>query len=157
MKDYKVLFGYAGILLSIGFVIRSITFAYAYPTGPNVSMGSNPQFSIITSNFLTEGNNTTEHDIFTISVDSDAVITGLSSIKTSVSYCSSANSNCMTSIKINNSPINNIFNSENMTWKPELVLHSGDTITISSKGYTSGYQSCQLQCRYYIQGYYAHP
>ena len=42
MKDYKVLFGYAAILLSIGFVIRSIAFAYAFPSGPNVSMGSNP-------------------------------------------------------------------------------------------------------------------
>ena len=38
MKDYKVLFGYAALLCGIGFLVRSITFAYAYPAGPNVSM-----------------------------------------------------------------------------------------------------------------------
>ena len=53
MKDYKILFGYAIVLLSIGFVIRSITFAYAYPTVPKCKYtGSNPRTSIFQLSFL---------------------------------------------------------------------------------------------------------
>jgi hypothetical protein len=71
MKDYKILFGYAAVLLSIGFVIRSITFAYAYPTGPNVSMGSNPQFSFYSTNC------SSDEEVVTVDSDRILVITNI--------------------------------------------------------------------------------
>ena len=54
MKDYKVLFGYAAIIFSVGFLMRSIDRAYAAPTGPNTSLGSNP--SVVYSGGNTSGN-----------------------------------------------------------------------------------------------------
>ena len=54
MRDYKVLFGYAAIIFSVGFLMRSIDMAYASPTGPNTSLGSNP--SVVYSGGNTSGN-----------------------------------------------------------------------------------------------------
>ena len=54
MTDFKVLFGYAAIIFSVGFLMRSIDMAYAAPAGPNISVGSNP--SVVYSGGNTSGN-----------------------------------------------------------------------------------------------------
>ncbi len=46
MADYKQLFGYAAIIFSAGFLVRSFTPAHAL-NGPNTSLGSNPHFNYI--------------------------------------------------------------------------------------------------------------
>lgn len=48
MKDYRLVCAYAFIIISLGFFIRSVTNAYAYPAGPSISSGSNPVFSVST-------------------------------------------------------------------------------------------------------------
>jgi hypothetical protein len=53
MRDYKLLFGYAAIIFAVGFLMRSIDIAYAAPTGPNISIGSNP--SVVYSGGNTSG------------------------------------------------------------------------------------------------------
>jgi len=40
--DYRSLFGIGFIIMATGYLFRSLQPANAYPTGPNVSMGSNP-------------------------------------------------------------------------------------------------------------------
>ena len=50
MKDYRLVLSYAVILFVSGFILQTITTANAYPTGPNVSLGSNPSFSFYSSN-----------------------------------------------------------------------------------------------------------
>ena len=46
MLDYRQLFGLSAVLFGIGFVFQSIVPAQALPLGPNVSLGSNPIFTV---------------------------------------------------------------------------------------------------------------
>ena len=48
MKDYRLVCAYALVILAFGFLVRSITNAYAYPAGPSVSSGEHPVFSVST-------------------------------------------------------------------------------------------------------------
>ena len=75
MKDVRLILAYAVILFSIGFVLRSITTANAYPTGPNVSLGSNPSFSFYSQNC------SSDETAVTVSSDQVLVITDIISAK----------------------------------------------------------------------------
>ena len=157
MKDYKILFGYAAILLSIGFVIRSITFAYAYPTGPSVSMGSNPKFSNVDVTITANGNyqngtgSTSYRDEVLLQGDSDydTVITKVIGYKDSNSSCSSTV--CLQSLKINGTKVSNIFESNEIN----LIIKENDTLNVQMS-FRNG-SVCSVTCRYYVQGYYVHP
>ena len=137
MKDYKILFGYAAVLLSIGFVIRSITFAYAYPTGPSVSMGSIPYASF-------SGKNNTS--ILTTNSNENFIITGV------VTSSSSCYLYVEDTVAIKNaflwketaSQLNNSLN---------IVVSPNSTVRMA--GGTNNTSSCSDS--WYVQGYYAHP
>ena len=144
MKDYKVLFGYAAILLSIGFVIRSITFAYAYPTGPNVSMGSNPIENIYGYDQIAAGNTNT---LFTNNTQGPFIIT---------QYLSNTTLYCTLQIDGNsilehhkNFGQDYVYGANNFTGT--IVVSAGSTLSI--KNNAGDYR----QCAYYMDGYYAHP
>ena len=65
MNDYKQLFGYAAIIMAVGFLVRSFMPAYAF-NGPTVSMGSNPNEHYSgTGSSTIYTNNTTETFIVT--------------------------------------------------------------------------------------------
>ena len=153
MKDYKILFGYAAVLLSIGFVVRSITFAYAYPTGPNVSMGSNPQFSIFsdTISHTAENSYSAATEILSVDID-DTIITGVAEQVISQN-CSGTHITCRSVYFVNGNQID-IFDQPN--WDPVLTLHSGDVLSVKVFA-SGGSNSCTINCKYYIQGYYVHP
>ena len=71
MKDNKQLFGYAAIIMAIGFLVRSFMPAYAF-NGPTVSMGSNPIKNFYGVNRITAGSRVT---IFSNTSSSDFIIT----------------------------------------------------------------------------------
>jgi hypothetical protein len=75
MKDVRLILAYAVVLFSIGFVLRSITTANAYPTGPNISLGNNPSFSFYSQNCSSDESATT------VSSDQILIITDIISAK----------------------------------------------------------------------------
>ena len=136
MKDYKILFGYAAILLSIGFVIRSITFAYAYPTGPSVSMGSNPVVSFT-------GNGTSL--IHTVPSDKIFVITDIN-----LSYFGSNYTQAY--LKDENGTKKGSFRVGSSTRNRDISLASGILFEPESEVHLQG-----ADLHYTVSGYYAHP
>jgi hypothetical protein len=144
MKDYRVLFGYAAILLSIGFVIRSITFAYAYPTGPNVSMGSNP----IENFYGFDG----------ISGQSNNTIFTSTSLFIITQFLSNNNDWC--GLQIDGQSVFNHYNNSlglertnsYSSFKGTIVVSAGSTVSIKNL-----HPSSQMNCAYYLEGYYTHP
>lgn len=147
MKDYKVLFGYAAILLSIGFVIRSITFAYAYPTGPSVSMGSIPYETFAGGLSVTGQSSSPNKSKVLLTVPSDnifVVTTCITGNRISINEVISGTSSnlggwgCHTEGALRNG-------------NSHIVVDSGAELKVSMSGSTQSSQS------YFIEGYYAHP
>jgi hypothetical protein len=137
MKDYKILFGYAAVLLSIGFVIRSITFAYAYPTGPSVSMGSNPVVS-----FTGYGTSL----IHTVPSDKIFVITDIN-----LSYAGSTGST-QTYLQDENGTKKGSFRVSGSTRNRDISLANGIPFEPESEVHLVGNA---VHCT--VSGYYAHP
>jgi len=61
----KNLFGISAIIASLALLVWSIGETFAYPQGPNVSLGSNPIVTILCSNSNGTGNNVNGFNNFT--------------------------------------------------------------------------------------------
>ena len=71
MKDYRLIFAYTTGIFAISFLLHSITAANAYPTGANISMGSNPNFSFYSQNC------TSNETVTTVPADQVLIITDI--------------------------------------------------------------------------------
>ena len=141
MKDYRLVCAYALVILSLGFVARSIASAYAYPAGPSISAGGNPVFSVSTLSHT--------GTIFTNSTNFTAVITDIFVENTATAgYCrmkfdvsNGGDSFITSSYFYGGSPISNLSSG--------IKVPSGESITTSVNigSYCGGAA---------ISGYYAH-
>ena len=71
MKDYRLVFAYATVLFALSAILYSITTANANPMGPNISLGSNPQFSFYAENC------SSDQTIITVPSDQVLIITDI--------------------------------------------------------------------------------
>ena len=155
MKDYKILFGYAALIFSIGFLIRSIAPSHAFPSGPQISMGTNPIMSFggdisgSTSTLLTTS--------------------GQPFIVTDIVLTTAGSGNCTSKISLVDASntvlakysLRNFFDSGS-------VVDSVITPQIVQHGYTSGIfiesnnslgivENGNCDTQYSLSGYFAHP
>ena len=139
MKDYRILFGYAAILLALSFFVRSFSPANAY-NGPMVKSGENPSRS-----FYGTVSQSSHSDLLTTASDEVFVITScyLQSSAYMDIYASST--------KILEGDINRCSsqNSPMSYGRGRLIVSSGTTLRLTNSYPHQGY-------KYYIEGYYAY-
>lgn len=131
------LFGVAAIICSLGYFMRSLPFAQAFPQGPNLSLGANPYMSFTGSIDQSVGNRTL------LTVPSDQIFI--------VTTCV-ANS-AYIDLKQNNDTI--ITGSSNGCTTG--ALHDGNGHLVISSGSDLKVLSTYGTRYYYIEGYYAQP
>ena len=125
-------------------MIRSITFAYAYPTGPSVSMGSNPL--VVINGTKTSGViHTVPSD--KILVVKDIYIRNNSSYSPTFTISSDVIGKLLVEKFENDSRVNN--NSKLFSYSSGIRIEQNTELSISSNTNTS--------FDYLITGYYAHP
>ena len=142
MKDYRLVCAYAFVILSLGFFVRSLTSAHAFPSGPSISSGDNPIFSVSTLSHTGV--------IFTNNTNFTAVITDIFVENTATAgYCrmkfevsNSGDSFVTSSYFYGGSPISNLSSG--------IKVPSGESITtsVNTGPYCGGAA---------ISGYYAYP
>ena len=139
MKDYKILFGYAAIIFSVAFLMRSIDRAYAAPTGPNTSLGSNP--SVVYSGGNTSGN------VLLETIPSDKVL-----ILTDFTFQNTSSSSGSVYIRNASGDITMFY----MTGyeSKHISRNTGIPLAPNSELYIDVYGG---SIQYTITGYYAHP
>ena len=137
MNDYRVLFGYAAILMALGFLVRSFSPANAY-NGPMVKTGDNPSRSFY-------GTVQGSEDLLTTASDEVFVIT--SCYLYSSAYMDIYASN--TELLDGNLGLCNLQNSSFSNGNGRLIVPSGTTLGVTN---TWPHQSYA----YYIEGYYAY-
>lgn len=142
MKDYKQLFGYAAIIMAIGFLVRSFMPAYAF-NGPTVSMGSNPIENFYGSQYMSGGASTT---ILANTSSSSFVITQYLSNE----YSCTIQVDGLFPISEASSSHGYQYLSTSTKFTGTLLIPSGSTL--SFKNLAAGSQFC----KYYIEGYYTH-
>ena len=139
--DYRNILATGFLLLCGAVFVQSLKSANAFPQGPNVSMGSNPIESIhgtiTTSN---TGNNT----IYTNTSGLDFIVTNLN--VPNAYYClSKMNGNILNYMTTGHNTYEMTFNTP-----INLVMHDGDYLQIQK-------QNPNINCMYYISGYYVQP
>ena len=137
MKDYRVLFGYAAILMAMGFLVRSFLPANAY-NGPMVKSGENPSRS-----FYGTVSQSSNLDILTTAVDEVFIVTS----------CYVRNSSYMDFYSSNGKILEGKFcNMQNLSFSHgngRLVVPSASTLKIRNTASTIDFE-------YYVEGYYAY-
>lgn len=136
----KNLFGISTLIMSIAFLIWSIGETFAYPQGPNVSLGSNPVFSR-SAGYSTGNSNVV---VFTNNTNRPAVITDLT-------LTGPWNYNCLAtfysssggSYRLNNMNIG----STSVHLSSGILVDSGATLTMNGNSRCTGAA---------ISGYYTH-
>ena len=139
MKDYRVLFGYAAILMALGFFVRSFLPANAY-NGPMVHTGENPSRS-----FYGLASQSSYADLLTTSSDEVFVITSCylyNSAQMDI-YASS------TEILDGNLALCGTNANSLSNGRGRLIVPSGTTLRIRNRYSQQAYP-------YYIEGYYAY-
>ena len=137
MKDYRILFGYAAILLALSFFVRSFSPANAY-NGSMVKSGENPSRS-----FYGTVSQSSNLDILTTDVDEVFIVTS----------CYVRDSNYMDFYSSNGKILEGRFCSmQNLSFSHgngRLVVPSASTLKIRNTFTNYGFE-------YYVEGYYAH-
>ena len=137
MKDYRALFGYAAIVLALGFFVRSFAPANAY-NGPMVKSGENPSRSFY-------GTTTSYANLLTTSNEEVFVITScyLYASASMDIYASS------TEILDGNLGLCGMQNNSLSNGSGRLIVPSGTTLRIRNTYSNQAYP-------YYIEGYFAY-
>ena len=135
---HKHYFGIASIIFATACLIWSIGQATAYPQGPNISRGSNPVFSVSSSNYTT-------HTLYTNNTQGVAIITDFIA-KGSINYT------CNRTFTVSNSTDSISMSSSSdgmyhLALQSGLQVPSGESIEVSGGNYCSNVS---------ISGYYAH-
>ena len=154
MFDYKILFGIAAMIASIGFTIQSIVPADALMTS-SVSYGSNPYkafygttqqgtTSLLTTNtetFIITGVTSDDGDDLSVVIDGVTVIPA-TSLDEKDTY---------------HSPQNSTYDSYNWAYaRSNLFLNGNATLPVEPGETLQVNCSNNSGCFYYIQGYYVH-
>ena len=137
MKDYRVLFGYAAILMAMGFLVRSFSPANAY-NGPMVKTGENPSRS-----FYGTVSQSSNLDILTTAIDEVFIVTSCYVGESSYMDFYSSNG------KILDGRFCSMPNLSLSHGNGRLVVPSASTLRITNTFTNYGFE-------YYVEGYYAY-
>ena len=145
--NWKEMFGFATIIFSFAFLIRSFQFAYA-DIGPSVSIGEHPYES-----FYGTLSNATEQVILTVPSDRKFVITTMISNRNHSSYNSILGDEyCLLNVDgndvIGGSRVWRQNNHAFTLGNAHLSVNSNSQVKIKASGST---------CFYYVEGYYVRP
>ena len=143
MKDDKQLFGYAAIIMAIGFLVQPYLPAYAF-NGPTVSMGSNPIENFYDAQYMSGGTSIT---IFSNASSSSFIVT---------QYFSESD-RCAIQVD-GQSPFSDSYGTyghknlsgASTSFTGTLLVPAGSTLSL--KNVVTG----SLFCKYYVEGYYTH-
>lgn len=150
------LFGISAVIASLALLIWSIGETFAYPQGPNLSMGSNPVFSY--------GGDvgSTSVNLMTVPANQTAIVTDV--VFTIVGHSSNVANPCRAYINMSDSSGNSLarfritsLDDNSYSFTPTLVsqsflsglpISSGDDLILSGSG------GCDYS--YTVSGYYSH-
>ena len=144
MTDHKQLFGYAAIICSIGFLVRSFMPAYAF-NGPTISIGSNPIENYYAMPNLSINTSTT---ILSNTSSNDFMVTKY----LAPAYADSCNLMLDSqNLFVHSTNSQDKIDQYNNPGALNLIVPSGSTLKMKNYNTNSG-----KNCPYYIEGYYIH-